>query len=118
MPARRSSSKAWSEQDFKDLAEAGVTLLGESARTVKAGEEAARMVGWARKYGIRARSTPAPVGPRLQPDRQGRRARGRRRCDRPYQRRSHRAAGKQICELCARSSRAIEIVHNGNEKAA
>src|SRR5205809_155983 len=43
------------ESDFKELAEAGVTLLGEvGLGTVKAGEEAARMVGWARKYGIQS----------------------------------------------------------------
>src|SRR5437868_10786030 len=43
------------ESDFRELAEAGVTLLGEvGLGTVKAGEEAARMVGWARKYGIQS----------------------------------------------------------------
>jgi len=43
------------ESDFADLAAAGVTLLGEvGLGTVKAGEEAARMVGWARKHGLRS----------------------------------------------------------------
>ena len=55
------------EQDFIDLAEAGVKLLGEvGLGSVKAGEEAARMVGWARKHGIQSTihtggpSIPAP----------------------------------------------------------
>ena len=43
------------EQDFKDLAEAGVKLLGEvGLGSVKAGNEAAPMVKWARKYGIQS----------------------------------------------------------------
>src|SRR6202522_1371160 len=43
------------EQDFKDLADAGVTLLGEiGLGSVKTGAEAAQMVAWARKYGIQS----------------------------------------------------------------
>src|SRR5690625_6608845 len=43
------------ESDFKDLAESGVKLLGEiGLGSVKAGDEAAQMVGWARKYGIQS----------------------------------------------------------------
>jgi len=43
------------ENDFKDLADAGVKLLGEvGLGTVKAGETAAQMVKWARKYGIQS----------------------------------------------------------------
>ncbi|MBX2882633.1 MAG: hypothetical protein KTR32_21970, partial [Granulosicoccus sp.] len=43
------------EEDFKDLAEAGVKLLGEvGLGSVKAGETAAQMVAWARKYGIQS----------------------------------------------------------------
>ena len=43
------------EQDFIDLAAAGVKLLGEvGLGSVKAGEEAERMVGWARKHGIQS----------------------------------------------------------------
>ena len=47
--------KGMVEQDFKDLADAGVTLLGEvGLGTVKAGYEAREMVSWARKYGIQS----------------------------------------------------------------
>src|SRR3970282_2978027 len=43
------------EDDFKELAAAGVTLLGEvGLGGVKSGDEAKRMVAWARKYGIRS----------------------------------------------------------------
>ncbi len=43
------------EQDFKDLADAGVKLLGEvGLGTVKDGKTANQMVGWARKYGIQS----------------------------------------------------------------
>ena len=43
------------EQDFKDLADAGVKLLGEvGLGSVKAGEEARAMVAWARKHGIQS----------------------------------------------------------------
>src|SRR5947208_11573226 len=44
-----------SEQDFKDLADAGVKLLGEvGLGGVKDGPTARRMVAWARKYGIQS----------------------------------------------------------------
>ncbi len=47
--------KGMVEDDFRELAEAGVTLLGEvGLGGVKAGDEARRMVAWARKYGIRS----------------------------------------------------------------
>jgi enamidase len=108
------------ESDFKELAEAGVTLLGEvGLGTVKAGEEAARMVGWARKYGIQ--STIHTGGPSVP---------GSNMIDKDvvleadadiigHINGGHTALPEgQICELCARSSRAIEIVHNGNEKVA
>ena len=43
------------EQDFKDLADAGVTLLGEvGLGGVKSADEAKKMVSWARKYGIQS----------------------------------------------------------------
>src|SRR5258708_37060735 len=41
------------EEDFKELAAAGVTMLGEvGLGSVKDGATAKQMVGWARKYGI------------------------------------------------------------------
>ena len=108
------------EQDFKDLADAGVTLLGEvGLGSVKDGPTARQMVAWARQYGIQ--STIHTGGPSIPgsglidasvvleadtdvvghingghtalPDREIR-------C---------------ICEGCRRG---LEIVHNGNERAA
>ncbi len=108
------------EEDFRELAAAGVTLLGEvGLGGVKDGATARRMVGWARKYGIQ--STIHTGGPSIPgsglidsavvleadtdvvghingghtalPDREIR-------C---------------ICEGCRRG---LEIVHNGNERAA
>src|SRR5580704_13626121 len=108
------------EQDFKELAEAGVKLLGEvGLGGVKDGANAKQMVAWARKYGIQ--STIHTGGPSIPgsgligadvvleadtdvighingghtalPD-------GEIRC---------------ICEGCKRG---LELVHNGNERAA
>ena len=108
------------ESDFKELAAAGVKLLGEvGLGGVKDGPTARKMVAWARKYGIQ--STIHTGGPSIPgsglidadvvleadtdvvghingghtalPDRQIR-------C---------------ICEGCARG---LELVHNGNERAA
>ncbi|MDB5590882.1 amidohydrolase family protein [Enterovirga sp.] len=108
------------ESDFRELAEAGVRLLGEvGLGGVKDGPTAKRMVGWARKYGIQ--STIHTGGPSIPgsglidaavvleadtdvvghingghtalPDREIR-------C---------------ICEGCGRG---LELVHNGNERAA
>src|SRR5207245_6827261 len=43
------------EEDFKDLAAAGVTMLGEvGLGSVKDGSTARQMVGWARKYGLQS----------------------------------------------------------------
>src|SRR5258708_8860866 len=43
------------EEDFKELAAAGVKLLGEvGLGGVKDGPTARKMVGWARKYGIQS----------------------------------------------------------------
>ena len=47
--------KGMVESDFKELADAGVGLLGEvGLGSVKAGYEAKEMVAWARKYGIQS----------------------------------------------------------------
>lgn len=107
------------EQDFIDLAAAGVKLLGEvGLGSVKAGEEAARMVGWARKHGIQ--STIHTGGPSIpgsglidkdviletDPDVIGHINGG------------HTALpDDQIVCLCEQCGRGIEIVHNGNERA-
>ena len=47
------------EEDFKELAAAGVTMLGEvGLGSVKDGATARQMVAWARKSVSRARFTP------------------------------------------------------------
>jgi len=108
------------EADFKELADAGVNLLGEvGLGSVKAGEEAQRMVAWARKFGIQ--STIHTGGPSIP---------GSGLIDKDVVLEAdadvigHINGGHtslpeaHVCELCERSSRAIEIVHNGNEKVA
>ena len=112
--------KGMVEEDFKDLAAAGVRLLGEvGLGGVKSGEEAKRMVGWARKYGIQ--STIHTGGPSIP---------GSGLIDKDVVLEAdadvigHINGGHtalpldQIRCLCEQCKRAIEIVHNGNEKAA
>jgi enamidase len=108
------------EQDFKDLAEAGVKLLGEvGLGSVKAGETAQRMVGWARAYGIQ--STIHTGGPSIP---------GSGLIDKDvvleadadiigHINGGHTALpDDQIVCLCEQCQRGIELVHNGNERAA
>jgi len=108
------------ESDFAELAQAGVTLLGEiGLGSVKAGAEARQMVAWARKHGIQ--STIHTGGPSIP---------GSGLIDKDVVMEAdadiigHINGGHtslpeaHVCELCERSSRAIEIVHNGNEKVA
>ena len=107
------------ESDFKDLADAGVTLLGEvGLGSVKAGETAAQMVKWARKYGIQ--STIHTGGPSIP---------GSGLIDKDvvleadadiigHINGGHTALpDAQITCLCESCLRGIEIVHNGNERA-
>ena len=107
------------ESDFKELADAGVTLLGEvGLGSVKAGETAAQMVKWARKYGIQ--STIHTGGPSIP---------GSGLIDKDvvleadadiigHINGGHTALpDDQITCLCESCSRGIEIVHNGNERA-
>ena len=112
--------KGMVEADFAELAAAGVTLLGEvGLGTVKAGYEAREMVAWARKYGIQ--STIHTGGPSVP---------GSGYIDRDtvleadadiigHINGGHTSLSEaHVCELCERSTRAIEIVHNGNERVA
>jgi len=112
--------KGMVESDFQELAQAGVSLLGEvGLGSVKAGQEARQMVAWARKHGIQ--STIHTGGPSIP---------GSGLIDKDvvleadadvigHINGGHTALPeKDVCELCERSSRAIEIVHNGNEKVA
>jgi enamidase len=107
------------EEDFKDLAAAGVTMLGEvGLGSVKDGSTARQMVAWARKHGIQ--STIHTGGPSIP---------GSSLIDKDivlaadadvigHINGGHTALpDDQITALCEKSSRAIEIVHNGNERA-
>lgn len=107
------------ESDFAELAEAGVTLLGEvGLGSVKAGSEAKKMVGWARKYGMR--STIHTGGPSVPGS-------GYIDADTVLEADAdiigHINGGhtalplNQIRCLCEGCGRGIEIVHNGNELA-
>jgi len=108
------------EEDFKVLAAAGVTLLGEvGLGSVKDGATARQMVAWARKYGIQ--STIHTGGPSIP---------GSSLIDKDivlaadadiigHINGGHTALpDKQITGLCEESPRGLEIVHNGNERAA
>jgi enamidase len=108
------------ERDFQDLAEAGVTLLGEvGLGGVKDGPTAKRMVSWARNYGIQ--STIHTGGPSIP---------GSGLIDKDvvleadtdvigHVNGGHTALPDlQIRCLCEGCKRALEIVHNGNERAA
>ncbi len=107
------------EEDFKELAAAGVTMLGEvGLGSVKDGATARQMVGWARKYGIQ--STIHTGGPSIP---------GSSLIDKDivlaadadvigHINGGHTALpDNQIVTLCENSPRALEIVHNGNERA-
>jgi enamidase len=108
------------EQDFKDLADAGVKLLGEvGLGSVKDGKTGKQMVDWARKYGIQ--STIHTGGPSI-----------------PFSglidadmvletgtdvvghiNGGHTALpDDQIICICEGCKAGLEIVHNGNERAA
>ena len=112
--------KGMVEQDFAELAAAGVTLLGEvGLGTVKAGDEAKQMVAWARKYGMQ--STIHTGGPSVPGS-------GYIDADTVLEADAdiigHINGGhtalplRQIRCLCEGCARGIEIVHNGNELAA
>jgi enamidase len=107
------------EDDFKELAAAGVKILGEvGLGSVKDGKTARQMVAWARKYSIQ--STIHTGGPSIP---------GSGLIDKDmvletdadvigHVNGGHTALpDDQITALCERSTRALEIVHNGNERA-
>jgi enamidase len=112
--------KGMVESDFQEMAAAGVKLLGEiGLGSVKGGTEAATMVKWARAAGIQ--STIHTGGPSIP---------GSGLIDKDvvleadadiigHINGGHTALPEaHVCELCEKSSRAIEIVHNGNERVA
>src|SRR5215469_3854637 len=108
------------EEDFRSLAEAGVRLLGEvGLGSVKDGPTAQQMVAWARKHGIQ--STIHTGGPSIP---------GSGLIDKDvvlaadadvigHINGGHTALpDDEIVALCEKSARALEIVHNGNERSA
>ena len=108
------------EDDFRELAAAGVNLLGEvGLGSVKDGETAGQMVAWARKYGIQ--STIHTGGPSIP---------GSGLIDKDvvlaadadiigHINGGHTALpDNQIVCLCESCNRGLELVHNGNERAA
>ncbi len=108
------------EEDFKEMAAAGVKLLGEvGLGGVKQGDEARQMVAWARKYGIQ--STIHTGGPSIPGS-------GLIDADVVLEADAdvigHINGGHtalpldQIRCLCEGCSRSVELVHNGNELAA
>lgn len=108
------------EQDFKDLADAGVKFLGEvGLGSVKDGKTANRMVDWARKYGIQ--STIHTGGPSIPGS-------GLIDADMVLETGTdvvgHINGGHsalpddQIVCLCENCTKGLEIVHNGNERSA
>ena len=108
------------EEDFKEMADAGVTLLGEiGLGSVKAGDEAKKMVDWARKYGLQ--STIHTGGPSIPGS-------GLIDADVVLEAGAdiigHINGGHtslpldQIRCLCEQCEAGIEIVHNGNEHSA
>lgn len=108
------------EEDFKEMAEAGVKYLGEvGLGTVKDGKTANQMVNWARKYGMQ--STIHTGGPSIPGS-------GLIDADMVMETGTdvigHINGGHsalpddQIICLCESCKSAFEIVHNGNERAA
>lgn len=108
------------EADFKELAGAGVKLLGEiGLGGVKDGVTGRQMVGWARKYGIQ--STIHTGGPSIP---------GSGLIDKDvvlevdadvvgHINGGHTALpDREIRCICEGCQRGLEIVHNGNERAA
>src|SRR5271157_2702874 len=108
------------EDDFRELAAAGVKLLGEvGLGGVKDGPTARKMVAWARKYGIQ--STIHTGGPSIP---------GSGLIDKDvviaadadiigHINGGHTALpDNQIVCLCESCNRGLELVHNGNERAA
>jgi enamidase len=108
------------EEDFREMAAAGVRLIGEvGLGTVKDGKTAQQMVSWARKYGIQ--STIHTGGPSIPGS-------GLIDADMVLETGTdvvgHINGGHsalpddQIVCLCESCTAALEIVHNGNERAA
>ncbi|MCY4153195.1 MAG: amidohydrolase family protein, partial [Aestuariivita sp.] len=108
------------EHDFKELADAGVRFLGEvGLGSVKDGKTAHQMVEWARKYNIQ--STIHTGGPSIPGS-------GLIDADMVLETGTdvvgHINGGHtalpddQIVCLCEKCTQGLEIVHNGNERAA
>jgi enamidase len=114
------AEKTMGEEDYAEMARAGVTMIGEiGLGTVNTGPEAKKHVDWCRKHGLQTiihTGGPSIPGSNLishevvleaNPDVISHINGG------------HTAlAPGHVCQLCEQAKGAIEIVHNGNEKAA
>lgn len=107
------------EQDFKELAEAGVRLIGEvGLGRVKDGPTGRKMIAWARKYGMTSMThtggNSIPGSGRIGADVV---------IEVDADIIAHINGGPtalpfaELEQICEQSTRAIEIVHNGNLKA-
>ena len=112
--------KGLEEHHFRQMGEAGVRLVGEvGLGTVKDGKTAHQMIGWARKHGMQ--STIHTGGPSIPGS-------GLIDADMVLETGTdvvgHINGGHsalpddQITRLCEHCTSALEIVHNGNERAA
>lgn len=107
------------EEDFKELADAGVRLIGEvGLGRVKDGPTGRKMIEWARKYGMTSMThtggNSIPGSGRIGADVV---------IEVDADIIAHINGGptalpfEELEEICEKSTRAIEIVHNGNLKA-
>ncbi|MBC2884683.1 amidohydrolase family protein [Ochrobactrum sp. CM-21-5] len=107
------------EQDFKELADAGVRLIGEvGLGRVKDGPTGKKMIAWARKYGMTSMThtggNSIPGSGRIGADVV---------IEVDADIIAHINGGPtalpfdELEQICEKSTRAIEIVHNGNLKA-
>lgn len=107
------------EQDFKELADAGVRLIGEvGLGRVKDGPTGKKMIAWARKYGMTSMThtggNSIPGSGRIGADVV---------IEVDADIIAHINGGptalpfNELEQICEKSTRAIEIVHNGNLKA-
>ncbi|PWJ21280.1 amidohydrolase family protein [Jannaschia seohaensis] len=112
--------KGLERHHFEQMAEAGVRLIGEvGLGTVKDGTTANEMIGWARELGMK--STIHTGGPSIPGS-------GLIDADMVLETGTdvvgHINGGHsalpddQICRICEHATAALEIVHNGNERAA
>ena len=101
---RALAEKAMGEEDYAEMARAGITMIGEiGLGTVNTGPDATKHVAWCRKHGhADHHSHRRPVDPRLQPHQPRGGAGGQPRRRQPHQRRAHRSGERHIRHPCDR----------------